>query len=302
MGNRFDTREYVDILIHAPTGYGGLAEHVHYQAECLSDKGFSVEVVTGPDFLEGRTANYNRSYILEPQSKLKINALRKIHQIYIISKNFYITSRRCKQLECRLLLLESYIEYFSIFWFIHLRALRDNNVIIGANLHDPIRDFRIGPIWWHEWSMKKSYSTLDFVLTHEELTSEANIPGRIKSHVVPVGVYLNRVPSLSKNEARKLLNIPKYTRVFLSFGFIRDNKNLDIFIHAMQEIEGVYLLVAGTTQSMADKQVAYYIELANKCGISDRVRFDNHFIADDKIPLYHPESRMRPSKTPLHIF
>lgn len=185
-----------------------------------------------------------------------------------------------------LLLLESFSEYLSPFWVHHLVALKRGETKIGANLHDPVRNFVVGPHWWHAWSVKLAYKPIDFVLVHQPIPAEAGVPEQVVAHEVPVGIYEDNTASIDKMEAKRLLKIPKEARTFLSFGFIRDNKNLDLFIQAMPGFPDIYLVVAGRNQSQSDKPIDYYRSLAKELGVDDRIRFDTHFISNEEIPIY----------------
>jgi hypothetical protein len=47
-----------------------------------------------------------------------------------------------------------YKEYFAPFWVGPLRKLARRGVLIGTIAHDPVRDFVLGPLWWHRWSVR----------------------------------------------------------------------------------------------------------------------------------------------------
>jgi glycosyltransferase involved in cell wall biosynthesis len=127
---------------------------------------------------------------------------------------------------------------------------------------------------------------LSFVLVHQKVPDAANLPKRVAAYEVPVGIYHDSGILPDPALSRLALGIPDGKRVYLSFGFIRDNKNIDLFIRAMPHIDDVFLVVAGRNQSTKDKSVAYYTDLAVQCGVSDRVRFESGFIDDNQVSLY----------------
>jgi glycosyltransferase involved in cell wall biosynthesis len=61
--------------------------------------------------------------------------------------------------------------------------------------------------------------------------------------------------------------------VLLSFGHIRDGKNLDILLHAMVDLKDVFLVIAGTEAAAGQKSSPYYKSLAEALGIADRCRW-----------------------------
>jgi glycosyltransferase involved in cell wall biosynthesis len=61
--------------------------------------------------------------------------------------------------------------------------------------------------------------------------------------------------------------------VLLSFGHIRDGKNLDILLRAMVDLKDVFLVIAGTEAAAGQKPSAYYKSLAEALGIASRCRW-----------------------------
>ena len=91
---------------------------------------------------------------------------------------------------------------------------------------------------------------------------------------------------VSRQEARAELELPEQAKAFLSFGHIRDGKNLDLFIQAMREFQDVYLIVAGSEQSGGQKPAAYYQQLASQLGVSDRIRWNVRYIKSSESPRF----------------
>jgi len=267
-----------------------VAEHVHYQAEALHELGFRVDAVVTKDFLGGRSSKYRKLDILATPETSGNRSVRGVRSIACYRNNLARTSDHCLATGCRLVLLESFAEYAAPFWVGKLKRLKAQGVCVGANLHDPVRDYQIGPKWWHNWSVRSAYNPLSFVLVHQRVPREANIPAHVECHEVPVGVYRTNSVETTKKHARHALDIPLASRVYLAFGFIRDNKNLDLFIEAMCDQDDVFLVVAGRPQSARDKPVQHYQDLARRIGVASRVHFETEFIPDEKIPLYFAAS------------
>jgi glycosyltransferase involved in cell wall biosynthesis len=74
--------------------------------------------------------------------------------------------------------------------------------------------------------------------------------------------------------------------VFLAFGFIRDNKNLDLVIRSLAGNPSAVLVVMGRAQSKKDKPLEFYWNLAAELGVQDRVKFFDGFVPDEKLASY----------------
>jgi glycosyltransferase involved in cell wall biosynthesis len=75
-------------------------------------------------------------------------------------------------------------------------------------------------------------------------------------------------------------------KVFLAFGFVRDNKNLDLAIQALEQVQEAFLVVAGSVASSKDRPFSYYREVASKCGVAERCRFFEGFVSDHDLRKY----------------
>ena len=71
--------------------------------------------------------------------------------------------------------------------------------------------------------------------------------------------------------------------VLLSFGHIRDGKNLDLAIRTLTDFPSAWLVVAGKEQSSAQKPIAYYQELARTTGVQDRCRWIHGHVPQNEI-------------------
>ena len=67
-------------------------------------------------------------------------------------------------------LFACYKEYFAPFWVGPLRRLAKKGIVIGTIAHDPVRDFVVGPLWWHRWSVRLGYSFVRHVFVHDDTT------------------------------------------------------------------------------------------------------------------------------------
>jgi glycosyltransferase involved in cell wall biosynthesis len=86
----------------------------------------------------------------------------------------------------------------------------------------------------------------------------------------------------SREEIRKQWGIPSGAEVFLSFGFVRDGKNLDLVIEALKSVSEAWLVVAGSVASSKDRTFSWYRDHASRLGVSDRCLFYEGFIPEEE--------------------
>jgi glycosyltransferase involved in cell wall biosynthesis len=186
-----------------------------------------------------------------------------------------------------LVLLDSYVEYFSPIWvWPHWLMARLKGVKYAANLHDPVRSYVVGPQWWHRLSVRLAYWPLDFVLVHEQMSEPSPVPRCVRTVQVPHGLYeiAGAVPDASA--VRREWGVKDGQKVFLAFGYVRDGKNLNLAVRALAQVPEAFLVVAGSVASAKDKSFAFYRELAKELGVVDRCRFFEGFVVDEALGKY----------------
>jgi glycosyltransferase involved in cell wall biosynthesis len=104
-------------------------------------------------------------------------------------------------------LFACYKEYFSPFWAGPLKKLARKGAVIGTIAHDPIRDFVVGPLWWHRWSVRQGYSFVRHVFVHDETPVDfgGKKPKKIEVHQIPHGPYEVAEPKIGRLEMRRRL-------------------------------------------------------------------------------------------------
>jgi glycosyltransferase involved in cell wall biosynthesis len=106
---------------------------------------------------------------------------------------------------------------------------------------------------------------------------------RLRTTVIPHGPYHFSPPRLDRDRVRAGLKIPGDAKVLLSFGHVRDGKNLDLAIRAITGAPRVYLVVAGKVSSTTQKPIDYYRAIANEVGVTARCRWLTDFIPADEV-------------------
>lgn len=102
----------------------------------------------------------------------------------------------------------------------------------------------------------------------------------------PHPMYETYGAEISKEEARKKLNISANDKIILFFGLIRKYKGLDILLEAMNhpliKQMGIKLVVAG--EFYEDKQP--YLDIVEKNGLGNQVVFHSQFIPNEDVRYY----------------
>ena len=191
------------------------------------------------------------------------------------------------------ILIDCFREYFSPFWIGPLKKIAKVGARFGVVSHDPVRDFVLGPIWWHKFSIRCSYSFVSDVFVHdaEKIDFGGPKPAQIKVHVIPHGPYTYPSPHKIPSVLREQFGYSRRDYVILSFGHIRDGKNLDQFIRALAVLPDQFkLLVVGSGGANSQKPPSYYMELADRVGVADRCQWILQYIDEEDITSYFAAS------------
>ena len=278
------------LLIYCPLGYGGLAEYTHCQARALHELGVKVRVVAAKDYLQGRDVTYPVDRVLPPAPSGGRGLLRRIrHALWLATGPWRLAASIWRKRPASVL-LASYSEYLSPLWVWPHRLLRRGlGIRYGANLHDPVRDFQLGPRWWHRLSVRLAYDALDYAIVHQADLPPGTVPARVAVYEAPHGLYDVTKPAASSHRNVKL-HSDAGAQVLLCFGHIRDNKNIDLLIAALPRFPRLHLVVAGPAAAAGQRPEVFYRDLARRSGVEERFRMIAEFIADEDVAAYFGEA------------
>ena len=275
------------LLYFSPASYGGIADYSHEQANALANLGVDVTVLCTPEYPSDKDQKYRRQAILSdlrPAVPIHNKILKKIHYIQVTLSNAKKLSVYATENEFQYILLGSYVEYLAPLWARLFKKLEKQGVVFGAIVHDPVRDFVVGPRWWHYWSVAEAYSFLREAFVHEHITLDTvTLNPKLNLTVLPFGTYQFPSPSKTSQQVRHELNLLYSGIVVLAFGHIRDNKNLNLFIATMPKFKDIYLVVAGKEQSVNERPVSFYQNFAEELNVVDRCRWLIDFHSEEQV-------------------
>lgn len=273
------------VLAYAPHVHGGLAEHIYHQVRALAKAGAEVRCLVAPSFLAGRSPGVPVGEVLsDPPAETGGRIARRLRQLAWLVLNPWRLAFEVWREKPDIVLFDSFVEYLSPFWiWPHWFLARLGGIRYAANLHDPVRDFQLGPRWWHRFSVRMAYLPFDFVLVHHPLPDPSPVPARVRAVEVPVGVYEVAGARTSRDEWRNRHGILPEQTVFLAFGHVRDAKNLHMVIEALAGYPGAVFVMTGSVQAAKERGFDYYRALATRLGVADRCRFLDRFIPDDEV-------------------
>lgn len=170
----------------------------------------------------------------------------------------------------------------SVLWSFVFRRLKVR-FVFSVILHDPDRDnyFRVRSL--SRFSMQRVMSIMNVAFYHEILPERPYYPQRISYHSIPHGLYdKSNLATCDAGLRRRLSDFKKNDKLISAIGNIRFEKNYDVIITALKEIEGLKLLIYGMP-SNSSVRLSKYRELVMKEGLSDRVLVIEKHFDDSKL-------------------
>ena len=273
------------MIYHCPITTGGLATYAHYQAQAIVKAGCAVTMVTGADYEPDRAAYEIER--LHPSRATTSSGPHWWRRAGTLRTLLGQQSRFAAYLDAHArsrVLMGAYFEYAAPLWAPRFRVLADRGTVFGAIVHDPVRNYVVGPQWWHRRSVAAGYSFLREAFVHSAIALDTAGAPAPRTTVIPHGAYDFGAPRRTGSEVRTSLRIPADAFVLLAFGHMRDGKNLDLAIETLALTPGVHLLVAGTPPAGANRPLSFYQSLAAAAGVAERCHWRVGYIDNAEIP------------------
>jgi glycosyltransferase involved in cell wall biosynthesis len=299
------------LLVFCTADHGGLADYAHAQCEALAMSGYAV-LLLAPCGFPFRSDLYQRITLAGPKKKhLHSRPLQQFVTAITILRYQWALNAALTSTGARQVLFTTYSEYLAPLWAWNLRRWARSGVRFAAVVHDPVRNFVVGPRWWHRFSVGQGYSFLDVAFVHAPIQLDTVSPQpQLHTQLIPHGPYRYPQSNSSAPELRHRLGVPHEATVLLSFGHLRDNKNLDLILQALTQLPKAWLLVAGPDASAGQRPAAHYRQLAEHLGVAQRCRWligyqsaqqvADHFTACDAVLLCY-SGQFRSASGVMHL-
>lgn len=270
------------LTIWSELATGGIADYAHDQAAALAERGINVEMLCPPSFMAGREFDYPVKPVLRDLRPAGRSDSRLVRAWYLASGLVANARTVAAHVDARNpdAVLTHFSEYLAPLWAWRMRRLCQRGISFHSVLHDPVRNHVVGPGWWHERSVREAFSFLDTVFVHTRET--VPVPPHVRAEWVPYGIHPFPDPIRTRAAVRDELAIPQDAKLLTSFGYIRNNKNLDLVIRAIAALPDIYIVVAGSEQAGGNRPLAFYQALAEELDCADRCRWLNRFISPEE--------------------
>lgn len=275
----------MNVLYFCAHSEGGLADYASYQSHALAQSKRLRVYWLGPLGLNPPIGVFPLDSLRIPaRNHSRYKLLRGLRFALNTIRAYYALKKQIAVYKPDVVILSSWNEYFSPLWSPWFRHLRSSGIRFCAVIHDPVRSYVVGPNWWHRLSIRQAFSFLDIVFTHDSrplnLCDGSASFDRVQ---IPHGPYNVPVGCLDRFQLRRDFIIDPEAVVLLSFGHIRDGKNLDQIIKSLAYLSNVHLIIAGTLQSASQKNLSFYRNLAQSLGVHGRCHWYAKYIDNSDI-------------------
>jgi glycosyltransferase involved in cell wall biosynthesis len=264
---------------------GGLASYDERLAKAFMDEGYDTTIYTFsyqyPSFPFPGTSQYSTE--LPPENiniKIKINSINPF--------NWIRTGNELKKIRPGIIVVRYWLPFMGPSLGTILRRVKKNHYTKVICIADNIfpHEKRPGDKPFTKYFLKPIDG---FITMSKKVLEDLHKFAKGKpTKFVPHPLYDNFGEIISKEEARKKLNINREDKVLLFFGFIRKYKGLDILLESMKILkenpsaQNIKLLIAG--EFYEDEK--NYHALLNDASIKNNLILHTQFISDSIVKYY----------------
>ena len=197
--------------------------------------------------------------------------------------NWIITARKIQNLNPDMVIVQWWHPYFAPCYFMLCKCLKNIKILFVCHNVFPHERFPLDRLLAKMVLRKGDCYIVQSKMDAEDLHTIVDRP--IYKQTVHPTYNVFKLENISKEEARKRLDIKPEKKILLFFGFVREYKGLKYLIQAMPEVmrrvEGIELLIAGDFAGAEEKQ--RYLSLILECGIQEHVKIYDGYIPDKEV-------------------
>jgi glycosyltransferase involved in cell wall biosynthesis len=266
-----------------PLRGGGIATFNERLARALMDQGDNVVIhsfsLQYPNILfPGKTQLSNDTPPENLNIEVTINSVNPF--------NWLKVGRKIKRLRPDIVLVRFWIPFMGLSLGTISRIIKSNNYTAVIALADNIIP--------HEWKPGQRILTRyfiksveGFIIMSKSVLKDLELFDKVKPRqLCPHPLYDNYGEILSKEEAKKALNLNADQHYILFFGFIREYKGLDILLEALADERlrklPVRLLIAGEFYA----NESHYMDIIKRLSLSEDVIIHSDFIPHTDVRKY----------------
>jgi glycosyltransferase involved in cell wall biosynthesis len=224
-----------------------------------------------------------RKLFVSDRPDFRSKILKQIHFLYRTLMNPLLLYMRLAAAPNSVVIFNDFEQLSAPLWVPLFRKFLIRRHVFSVILHDPDRDAYPPSLAWTRFSMKQMMGIMDVAFFHGYLPEKSYYKQNNQCHFIdiPHGIFPMPDPDpafleiLRKRvpESQKLLAIP---------GNIREEKNYQLAIEALQHLPDCHLLVAGSA-SNARVNIDAYKQQAEKSGVSNRLVWIEKYLSPEEL-------------------
>lgn len=200
--------------------------------------------------------------------------------------NWISTAHKINRLHPEMVIIQWWHPYFAPCYFMLCKCLKHTRILFVCHNVFPHERFPMDRFLAKTVLRQGHCYVVQSKMDAEDLQTIITNP-MFKQTVHPT-YNAFKLENISKEEARKRLDIETDKKVLLFFGFIREYKGLKYLIQAIPEVvkrlEGIELLIVGDFAGEEDKQ--QYMNLIQESGAQENIKVYDGYIPDKEVEKF----------------
>ena len=278
------------LLYFCIVSVGGTSKNSIEQAKALDELGVAVDFLCPTDFQSGELSGHSKTVkklYSGPKHGQHSKLVSRFFWAAKLLENTHMLATYIKRSKHTHVLWGSFFEYLSPFWAPRLNRLKRQGVTFGAIVNDPVRNYMVGPAAWHCRSVATAYSVFREAFVYKDIILDTVRPmPQLRTTVIPHGPYFYPEWPDARRKTREELGISMNAPVLLSFGHLRNNKNLMLVMEALRNFPEVHLMVVGSEAAPGQTTAEQYQARAAELGVGSQVHWVIRYVGDDEVKRF----------------